>query len=551
MIKRFLVSLFFVVGLFAQGTPTVQVKTIADLAALRIPLINNRLTALVTGRLTENDGAGGIFFYDSSSATATNLGTVFKPNGSNGRWIRQYSGDLNFKWFGAAGDGVSDDTDEMQACLDLGGLNSSIFVPRGSYMATDTLKFYTGQSIIGEGGVYQYSANQTEIFMSGSSTNVLFEPADKTGATLNVRIENMRLWGNLNTLRVLNLYRVSFSTFENLYVSNGQIGVLIDGQFSNDGYFNKFNNVKSAYNVVVNWRLQNGANANDWNGGWTGGTDRSFELLSSSSWNNLYSMTFQGIPAPDDTDIHVYADSAANTCFGCKFEETNIGVQETVNGSFGNLLPVWGGNVTTRTIENPNASEGIRLMRVPVPGDVGFEGLLGSLHMTNNPASDNDTFWFALQPRSQTNLVQFIWQYPTTGTNRFVWRSGTNTMAYVDAATGSYHGNQNSSFYQIGADVRLRRVDSTTMGVANTSNSPIDFRARTGQFGTSVTPDASAIIQADSTTRGLLPPRMTKAQRDAIASPANGLLIYQTDGTAGLKAYIGGAWFTLDATADP
>ena len=61
---------------FGQTTPTTQVKTIADLVALRIPSINNRLSALVTGRLTENDGAGGLFFYDGSAATATNPGTV-------------------------------------------------------------------------------------------------------------------------------------------------------------------------------------------------------------------------------------------------------------------------------------------------------------------------------------------------------------------------------------------------------------------------------------------------------------------------------------------
>ena len=57
---------------FGQTTPTTQVKTIADLVALRIPTINNRLSALVTGRVTENDGGGGVFFYDGSDATSTN-----------------------------------------------------------------------------------------------------------------------------------------------------------------------------------------------------------------------------------------------------------------------------------------------------------------------------------------------------------------------------------------------------------------------------------------------------------------------------------------------
>ncbi len=42
-------------------------------------------------------------------------------------------------------------------------------------------------------------------------------------------------------------------------------------------------------------------------------------------------------------------------------------------------------------------------------------------------------------------------------------------------------------------------------------------------------PDASSIIDAAATDRGVLIPRMTTAQRNAISSPANGLLVYDTD----------------------
>ncbi len=46
-------------------------------------------------------------------------------------------------------------------------------------------------------------------------------------------------------------------------------------------------------------------------------------------------------------------------------------------------------------------------------------------------------------------------------------------------------------------------------------------------------PDASAALDITSTTGGLLVPRMTNAQRDAISSPATGLMVYQTDGDRG------------------
>ncbi len=47
------------------------------------------------------------------------------------------------------------------------------------------------------------------------------------------------------------------------------------------------------------------------------------------------------------------------------------------------------------------------------------------------------------------------------------------------------------------------------------------------------TPDASAMLDVVSTSSGVLVPRMTMAQRDAITLPANSLLIYQTDNTPG------------------
>ena len=59
------------------------------------------------------------------------------------------------------------------------------------------------------------------------------------------------------------------------------------------------------------------------------------------------------------------------------------------------------------------------------------------------------------------------------------------------------------------------------------------------------TPDASAALEISSVTGGLLVPRMTAIQRDAISSPATGLMIYQTDGTAGFYFYEGTVWKNL------
>ena len=62
-------------------------------------------------------------------------------------------------------------------------------------------------------------------------------------------------------------------------------------------------------------------------------------------------------------------------------------------------------------------------------------------------------------------------------------------------------------------------------------------------------PDASAALDITSTTGGLLVPRMTETQRDAITSAATGLMIYQTDGTVGFYYYNGSSWTEVGATS--
>ena len=63
------------------------------------------------------------------------------------------------------------------------------------------------------------------------------------------------------------------------------------------------------------------------------------------------------------------------------------------------------------------------------------------------------------------------------------------------------------------------------------------------------TPDASALLDVKG-DKGILIPRMTSTLRDAITSPATGLLVYQTDNTPGFYHYNGSSWVKINAGGD-
>jgi len=65
----------------------------------------------------------------------------------------------------------------------------------------------------------------------------------------------------------------------------------------------------------------------------------------------------------------------------------------------------------------------------------------------------------------------------------------------------------------------------------------------------SITPDPSAVLEVRSSQRGFLPPRLTTGERDAIVSPANGLMVFNTT-TGRYNVYDGDTWLPLSIQRD-
>jgi hypothetical protein len=133
--------------------------------------------------------------------------------------------------------------------------------------------------------------------------------------------------------------------------------------------------------------------------------------------------------------------------------------------------------------------------------------------------------------------------------------SGTAALTVSDDLSVTFGGNITTSntviakgvsigvsgiFFQSASNTQLFASASgwSLLYAGATSNVQI---GRTGFIGSR---ESSASLQVDATTQGFLPPRMTTTQKNAIASPAAGLVVYDST-TNKLQCYNGSTWNDL------
>jgi microcystin-dependent protein len=120
---------------------------------------------------------------------------------------------------------------------------------------------------------------------------------------------------------------------------------------------------------------------------------------------------------------------------------------------------------------------------------------------------------------------------------------GTATPAYTLDVAGAI----NATGITIGGMPVATSTD-TYWSVSSAGGGAIQYSGGNVGVGTT-TPAPSAVLEVTATDRGMLIPRMTKGQRDAISSPATGLLVYQTDNTPGFYFHDGAQWSSISAGA--
>jgi len=124
----------------------------------------------------------------------------------------------------------------------------------------------------------------------------------------------------------------------------------------------------------------------------------------------------------------------------------------------------------------------------------------------------------------------------------------SNTTVYlrvlsVSGGVTAYPPNASVAYSSTWASIQQIGSSAIVNPWVLTGNDVYNITGKVG-IGTNA-PDASALLDVSSTSKGVLIPRMTASQKSAISSPSTGLLIFQTDAPIGFYYYNGSSWISI------
>jgi hypothetical protein len=122
-------------------------------------------TVIVRGYWTVGDGGGGSFHWDATSTETEDYGIHIVPDdAAGGRWVRDYDGKLNVRYFGAVGDGTTDDATYIgyasaYAAAPEDTVDEAIVIPKGQFHIHSSCIGSTIETIFEPNGLLKWVAS--------------------------------------------------------------------------------------------------------------------------------------------------------------------------------------------------------------------------------------------------------------------------------------------------------------------------------------------------------------------------------------------------------
>jgi hypothetical protein len=119
-------------------------KTLQSYTALRA------YTGRASGANITSGGVAGRFQRDAGDTTSADNGGTIIVDGSGRRWKRLFAGDVNVMWFGATGNGTTDDTTAIQRAINFikSVTGGTLYFPNGTYSVGSVYTLPSGGSYL-------------------------------------------------------------------------------------------------------------------------------------------------------------------------------------------------------------------------------------------------------------------------------------------------------------------------------------------------------------------------------------------------------------------
>jgi hypothetical protein len=212
-----------------SGESISGVGNVLNIAALRALSSVIAPAVFVDGYYTGADGGEGMFWYNAADTTTPDNGGTIIVDGAGQRWYRETGGGpLSVRWFGATGNGTTNDTAAIQACFNVG--NAWHFPPGNYVFGGLTLPYEVGFDL---GGCGQSSV----LVQKGAGISFANLPTGIFGAS--ATIHDLSFNGTNGTNATLNMTFAQEYDLINLYfteVPPGDAALILNGN-TNDGTY--------------------------------------------------------------------------------------------------------------------------------------------------------------------------------------------------------------------------------------------------------------------------------------------------------------------------
>ena len=223
------------VGATVKDALDARLPEISNYATLRV-YAGSQTSYYVRGVANIFDGGAGVFRVDSSDTTSADNGGTILVDAISRRWKRETNDDVSVKWFGAKGNGVTDDTGAFQSAVSSLTNGGTVKVLPGKYYIASSFTIPAQVALVGDVGAigshrtatFDFNAFNCSLRLSDTATINLGSGCEICGLLIynNALVSKYPFANSASALSAISAFAgtaISVSSAQDVYLHNLRI----------------------------------------------------------------------------------------------------------------------------------------------------------------------------------------------------------------------------------------------------------------------------------------------------------------------------------------